>query len=890
MVFKRHESIEKPNEQPLNEQAQTDETIQPSDVQEPVEEQQSVNEQQLTQQQPAEPQTIEQTASEEAKDTQTEAEQPQPVSEKAEAAPQKDKPHHDRKKQKKTEKVGKNGRPLKTDPYGNPVKKRKKDAPLRKPEPVRTVTPADIQKPQVSFMNAIANLEPASRARWTGATTEQAYDHAVRSDTEPETQEAEYQPKIRRMSDSTRAKELRKRRRGTETLPYEKDSPEQHPQAAPTSPKRKKQKITEAQTDRIPEQFMEQPYEEVSAPTDLIEKAEYTQINLAPAESEGIDIDVHYHEERRKRSDLPKQAKDFKHPEDKISIRHDIDELKMTLSLRVVLVGIVTVISCLLTLLDWIPAIPLPSFLSSSASPRSYLLIQILLGVLAIPVSGDLLRSGFKKLISFKADCDSLAACAITTAELSALTMLFFPTLLQNGIASVYIAVGLLAVWMNAISKKMIVTRAQRNFDILSGDEPKYAIHYVEDEKRAENLTRGTLGDLPILATMQPANQITDFLRYTFSSDLGDHICKLAVPIILGISLIFSVFLAILRADSVANPICYGIAVFALCIAAAACAGITLVSNLPMALGTKQYVRGSGLLLGYQSVDDFYDVNTVMVDAATLFPQSSTKLESIQVVGESRIEEALQYAASLTQHAGSILKDLFSGAILTEEQMLLPVEDYGYDEGSGISGWIHNKRVLLGKREMMVEHSIEGLPAPYKEDELTNGSFEAIYLSVSGTVSAMFIVSLTASRSVKKWLHELEREDIHLLVRSNDALLSQRRLSRMFGFPEELLKIIPTRMEQDYVAETKPLETASPSMVCAGRLPGFIQTIVGAKRIYSTAMLGAIMQVVSACLGILCVFIFLLLHAYNYVTGGIMLIYHVLWTLLTIATLHMKDV
>lgn len=880
MVFKRRESIEKPNEQPLNEQAQTDTAAQPSETQKPVEEQQ-----------PAEPQTTEQAASEDTTETKTEAEQPQTVSEEAESAPQNDKPYHNKKKQEKKEKVGKNGRPLKTDPYGNPVKKRKKGEPLRKPEPVRTVTPADIQKPQVSFMNAIANLEPASRARWTGATTEQAYDHAVRSESEQPAQESDYQPKIRRMSDSTRAKELRKRHhRNAEALPYEKESPEQHLQPTAAPPKRKKLKNNVPQDDRIPEQFMEQPYEEVSAPTDLIEKAEYTQINLAPAESEGIDIDVHYHEERRKRSDLPKQAKDFKHPEDKISIRRDIDELKMTLSLRVVLVGIVTIISCLLTLLDWIPAIPMPNFLSSAESPRSYLLIQILLGLLAVPVSGDLLRSGLKKLISFKADCDSLAACAITTAEVSALSMLIFPKLLQNGIASVYIAVGLLAVWMNAISKKMIVSRAQRNFEILSGDEPKYAIHYVEDEKRAENLTRGTLGDLPILATMQPSNQITDFLRYTFSSDLGDHICKIAVPIILAISLIFSVFLAILRADSVANPICYGLAVFALCVAAAACAGITLVSNLPMALGTKQYVRGSGLLLGYQSVDDFYDVNTVMVDAATLFPQSSTKLESIQIVGESRIEEALQYAASLTQHAGSILKDIFSGAILAEEQMLLPVEDYAYDEGSGISGWIHNKRVLLGKREMMVEHSIEGLPAPHKEDELTGGSFEAIYLSVSGTISAMFIVSLTASRSVKKWLHELEREDIHLLVRSNDALLSQRRLSRMFGFPEELLKIIPTRMEQDYVAETKPLETANPSMVCAGRLPGFIQTIVGAKRIYSTAMLGAIMQVVSACLGILCVIIFLLLHAYDYVTGGIMLIYHVLWTLLTIATLHMKDV
>lgn len=788
------------------------------------------------------------------------------------------------------EKLSKNGKPLKTDPYGNPVKKRKKDAPLRKAEPVRTVTPADIQKPQVSFMNSIANLEPASRARWTGATTQQAYDHAVRSESKSSPEESDYQPKIRRMSDSTRAKELRKRRRISDAMPYEKDSPEQHKQSNTPPSKRKKQKNPDEQTARIPDQLMEQPYEELSDPIDVLEKAEHTQISLAPAEADGIDIDVHYHEERRKRSDLPKQAKDFKHPEDKISIRHDIDELKMSLSLRVVLVGIVTVISALLTLLDWIPAIRMPVFLSAKDSPHSFLIIQLLLGMLVIPLSGDLLKSGFRKLISLKADCDTLAACAIASAEISALLMLFFPNMLRNGNASVYISVALLCVWMNAIAKNMIVSRAQRNFEILSNDEPKYAIHYVEDEKRAETLTRGTLGDLPILATMQPTNQITDFLRYTFSSDLGDHVCKIASPVILAIAFVFSLFLAILRADVVGNPVCYGLSVFALCIAAASCVGIPLISNLPMAIGTKQYVRGNGLLLGYQSVDDFYDVNTIMVDAATLFPAGSTKLESIQIVGESRIEEALQFAASLTQHGGSILKDLFAGAILTEEQMILPVEDYAYDEGSGISGWIHNKRVLLGKREMMVEHNIEGLPAVYKEDELTNGSLEAIYLSVSGTISAMFIVSLTAGKGIKRWLRELEREDIHLLIRSNDALLSQRRIARMFGYPEELLKVIPTRLEQEYIAETQPLETASASMVCKGRLAGLVQTIVGAKRIYSTAMLGAIMQIVSACLGMLCAIIFLLLHAYDYVAGGILLIYHILWTLLTVASLHLKDV
>ena len=742
------------------------------------------------------------------------------------------------------------------------------------------------QKRRVSFTNAMATLEPASREHWTGVT-EQAYDHAVVH--EDDKKERRYQPKIRRMSDSTRAKELRNRRKKLTDKPYsyKKDTPDLHT-GNPAPPKRRKSKSEWSEVERIPEELKQQPYDVMTESIPRIEKAAQTQIDLSAPKNERVNIDVRYHEERRKRFDLPKEEKNFRNPEDKAMIRRDITELKMNLSVRVVLVGIVTLCSVLLTVWNLWTLIPLPRFLNCRLSPVSYVTAQILLGLLGLAVSGDLLKSGLSKLVRFKADCDSFAALSIVTAEIGAAGTLLCPQMLQNNLASIYIPAAMFSVWMNAVSKKMIVTRAQRNFEVLATDEQKYAIHYVDDERRAENLTKGTLGDLPILAAMQPTDKVTDFLRYTFSSDLGDHFCKAAAPFILGFSFIFALFFAILRRGIVDHALCYGLSIFALCISAGTCAGITLVSNLPLAIGTKRYVRGNGMLLGYQSVDDFYDINTIMVDVSTLFPPGTTKLESIQILGENRIEEALRFAASLTQHAGSILKDLFANAILTNEQTLA-VEDYAYNEGSGISGWIENKRVLLGKREMMVEHNIQGLPPVAREEELTVGGNEAMYLSVSGTVSAMFIVSLSASRGIKKWLKELEQEGIHLLVRSNDALLSQRRIARMFAFPEEYLKIIPTRLENEYLEETKPLEKAGASMLCAGRLAGFVQTIVGAKRIQSAALLGAIIQAVSACLGMLCICIFLVLRAYDYLTGGVILIYQILMTLLTIAMLNLKE-
>lgn len=69
--------------------------------------------------------------------------------------------------------------------------------------------------------------------------------------------------------------------------------------------------------------------------------------------------------------------------------------------------------------------------------------------------------------------------------------------------------------------------------------------------------------------------------------------------------------------------------------------------------------------------------------------------------------------------------------------MLYPVESYIYEDGLGLSGWIENKRVLLGTRELMENHSIEGIPTLAKEKEYSKGNI-VMYLSISGVVSTLF--------------------------------------------------------------------------------------------------------------------------------------------------------
>ena len=778
--------------------------------------------------------------------------------------------------------LGKHGRPLKTDPYGNLIKKKKKGSQLRKSEPEQSVTPADIQKPQVSFLNSIANIEPSSQVRNAGTTTSEAYDHAVIEEKEEDVQE--YTPKIRRMTDSTRAKEIRGGKRASESMPYEKDTPVEGISSGSKN-KRKKKK-------RLPEQPVKAPAEE-TAQTDKPEETA-AEAKAPAAEPETGNEKIKETAEREAAAVSAPEVteepeRDYRIPQERNAIRRELQELRAGLSRRSAIVGLLTLFSSAMTFLDWLPGFRTPELLSSTESPVSFMIIQIILALLTLPFCIRILIDGYIKLTQFQADSDSLTSLAMFSSLISAIMTLPSYRMLSSGFVSVYVSVGMLSVWLNLVSKQMDASRALRNFDVLADGNPKYMIRYVEDERRAESLTRGTTGDFPILATMQEVDHAEDFLKYSFSTDAGDKFCHTAVPIFFILSAIFSIWMSIARSGDVESTFAYGMGLFSLCFSACACAAITLVSNLPMENGTKEYVRNSGLLLGYQSVDDLFDINTVMVDAAALFPKRATKLENIQIVGESRIEEALQYAASLTQHAGSILKDLFASSIVAEDKLILSVENYAYDEGKGISGWIQNKRVLLGTREMMIDHNVEGLPPVHKEDELVSGGNNALYLSVSGTLSAMFIVKLEASRKVRHWLEMLIRENIFLLIRSNDALLTQRGIAKMFAIPEETIKVLPARLEGDYTAETAHAESGSPTMICAGRLAGFVQPLVGAKKIRAAATVGLTIQIVTAVLGLLYVLIFVLLSAYEDVSGGILLIYQIVCSLVTAFAVRLKE-
>ncbi|MDE5772640.1 MAG: hypothetical protein K2I06_13640 [Ruminococcus sp.] len=722
--------------------------------------------------------------------------------------------------------------------------------------------------------------------------------------------------KIRRMTESTRAREAAERqkagnrnhRKKEADYTYKKESPDGEYMYTPPMFKKKKRSRAAILAEAEDPENLKMITDIVPSPQ-IIAAAKYAERNRTNTKtnsritydrqqpSEAIDVHIEPETEdevsdtsKKKRT---KRIVDFNYYGDVEDVGRDIEELKSTIKARVAILLLISLISIYITLANQFP-LPIISVLTKS-NVNVYLIIHLFTGLAAIVSSFAVITKGLKKLFTLKADSDSLTAVTAITCFLSVLPGFVNPDYIMA--ERIYMPVGILALLTNSLGKLLILKRAQRNFKLVSKEHfDRHGIVYVRDEERAERLTRGTLGDFPILASMRKTDFLTDFLKYTYSSDITDKYCKKLTPICMIISAFISVVLTFFCKEAFLSleALAFGLSIFSMLMCATSCVAMPFVANVPLERISNRTIIKKGVMLGYQSVDDFYDTNSILVNTDSLFPEHSIQLGGVKVFSNTKVNEALLEAASLTHHAGSVMRHLFSDVVDENRDILYQIENFSFEESMGLCGWIHNRRVLFGNRELMLSHNIEGLPTKTKESEYTGENQEAMYLSISGNIAALFTVEIRADREVKRWVKQLTKHKIFMILKSVDPCLTLEKISSLFDAPESMFRILPKKLHTDFDDESRKTVRLSASMACSGKFSAFAQLIIGTKVIHSAAVLGLIFQTVSVILGFILSIMLIISKAfefnYIYMSASALIIYNLACTVLTYFAVSSKKI
>lgn len=578
---------------------------------------------------------------------------------------------------------------------------------------------------------------------------------------------------------------------------------------------------------------------------------------------------------------------EFKKFDDAEKVLGSIIQVKSNLVLRLCVLLFTGIFSTFITVANDLE-LPLIKTFDRTITPAAYLFTNTVLGLISIAVCYNVMLAGMKSLFNRKADNDTIAALGIFVTVIAGIINLFDPESIRDSVYHVYISAAIVGLIFNTLGKLMIVKRTERNFRYVAGDFERYAVTSVDDEETAENFTRGSVSE-PKIAAMRKTEFVDNFMKNSYTADISDEYSKKVSPYILIAGIVIALLSLIFDkgAANMKERLFIALAAFSGTVTMCSSFAVMLIVNVPLARATKKYLQYSAVMLGYSSVDEFADTNSLLVDAEQLFPNGSIELANLKLLSAISIEDCILMAASLSCQSGSVLRSTFYKMLRGKTELLYPVESYIYEDGLGLSGWIENKRVLLGTRELMENHSIDGLPSEAKEKEYTKGNV-AVYLSISGITAAMFVIEVSPNLSVTRWLQELELEGITTVIRTVDGFLSQRFLSDLFDIESDSVKLLSFRYHKDYESETEYVPRQASSMLCSGHFPSFAMLVIGAKRLKFTAKLGASVMYGATILAGLIALIMMLAGSFVQLTPTLVLVYNLVVTGAALLVQHIK--
>ncbi len=514
--------------------------------------------------------------------------------------------------------------------------------------------------------------------------------------------------------------------------------------------------------------------------------------------------------------------------------------------------------------------IPLLSSFCNKFNVEKFLIVNLTIGILSFGACSSVITNGLSRLTKLKPDGDTLCAFAHCGAIVANVIYLFQPSMLVTDNAHLYLIVSLGALCFNTVAKLCTVKAAQNNFAFISGDRGKYFIECLNDEG-ADKLARGTGIGIPMVASMRKTELLCDFIISTYCEDVSDRIARVMTPAVLVAGIgggLMTYFMSVssYTMENVALGFTTATAVFAV---GATFSG-SLIVMLPMLLASKSLTSANASVLGYSAVEDMNEASAILVEAKSLFPVNSVKVNNIWDYNKNgskgtqhiQIDDAIIYAASLAVSADSVLADAFFNMLNYKAALLKKVSNCVYESNLGVMGWIGSRRVLLGNRDHMKSHGV-AVPEAKKEAAVNKNHDEVVYLAVGGEVCMLFFVHLTANTQVKQQVEKLTRNGVSLIIKTVDGMITEGVISELFDIGSECVRVIPYEAHDEFDERTKYVSKGSAAVSCDGTFSSFAAAINGSKNLYKKIKLGCAMQIAGVALGILLVFIFAFFGNYS---------------------------
>jgi len=566
---------------------------------------------------------------------------------------------------------------------------------------------------------------------------------------------------------------------------------------------------------------------------------------------------------------VPADLSEYNSVADRVAVARDIAKVKFWLVLRCFATLAAAVALFYLTVAGKQP-LPLPKLFFPEDNPRMFFAGIAGLGVLVALINSSSVGGGLISIFKMRANSDTLVSLALLATIGQSVAAAVKPDTVKPEALGLYACVAALSMLFNALGKTTMAGRIQQNFRIISSDKEKRAILPVQSQEFMREFTRDPSHRRPTIAYSAKASFFTDFLGLSYSDkyDVGIH-RGMAPACLLG-ALLVTAFTYLLTGNTTT-----ALAALSAILCISATFSSTFIENIPLGKLTRRLAPKGGMISGNKAVETFCDLKAVMLRESDLFPKGHVQLHGIKAYA-GRVDEAILDAASVICSTDSSLAPVFLQMIGGNRKLLKKVDNIAYETGMGISAWVNSRRVLIGNRQLMQNHGIS-LPAGGYEQKYAEYGGEVLYLSNTGEMSAQFVVSYHIDESLAASLDHLASRNKQLIIHAVNPNITPHKIWEMYGYPEDLIDILPAELHGAYNEMTAPMDSAVAEAAYTGSAPVMVDALLACMNARSSILGATIIQMVQILLGYGIIMLIAFMNAMSAMDAPRMCAYQLFW-------------
>lgn len=534
---------------------------------------------------------------------------------------------------------------------------------------------------------------------------------------------------------------------------------------------------------------------------------------------------------------------EFEGPEDKESVEKSLEFQVKEAAIKIITCIIISIPLLILTLFPAMK-INLPEFINPYENMFVYsIAVSVLTGILILCCFNTVIH-GISSIFRLKPDQESLVAMALITSFVHSFYITFTNPQFEKipffygGIAGVILTVNIIGKYLEA---KVVL----KNFGLVSSNHSKSAVVlYDEDNfsgnfpfKYKENEEKACIG--------VNAKFISDFLARSYSLENIErkikpiHYFSFFVPIIVCIvkmildkSDLYQLFINLSLGFCICAPL-----------------ASTLSYWLPVSKITKILRKRGATLIGYGSIKKYKYIGAVTLSDKDLFRTKDITISALKFFEPTKIDEYITKIASLLNKTNSEVSNVFMKILENNKNILMEVQDYSFDKGQGIMGYIEGERILCGTRAYVSSYGVN-VPSDLREDNLPV-SKKVSYVSIGGKLVASFETNYKVTRSTFEMFREICKERLDIILYTMDYNLTEDLIRELFVIDGSLVCVIDKTFIPDFEAMTKPADRVKADIVSITGNKGIAFAVCKIPKISTVMSAGVLIKALTLVISLL---------------------------------------